>query len=147
MEEEQEQLEQEQQEETPAKTWEEERAELEQKAADLAAQLHTTRVSAAFYRKASAAGIVDPDKLAGIVNLSGITFDDAGNAQGIDEILTAVTATAPRTQPISIGGPGGGGEPYVRSKAHFLAEAAERARNSGRAEDVAAYAALKHQTK
>ncbi|OMD92411.1 hypothetical protein BSK49_03795 [Paenibacillus odorifer] len=144
---EEEQLEQEQQEELPAKTWEEERAELEQKAADLAAQLHTTRVNAAFYRKASAAGIAEPDKLAGIVNLSGITFDDAGNAQGLDEIITAVTATAPRTQPLSLGGPSGGGERYERTKTHILVDAAEKARKSGRAEDIAAYAALKRQLK
>lgn len=133
--------------EQPEKTWEEEKAEMQQRYADIEAQLRSERVSSAFYRKAKAAGIEDPDKLAGIVNLSGVTFDDAGNVNGIDEIIAAVTAVVPKAQPKPIGSPSAYESTRDRTKAQILAEAAAKARRTGSAEDIAAYAALKRQTK
>lgn len=126
------------------KTWEQEREELAQRAADLEARLHQERVSTAFYRKAIAAGVSDPDRLAGIVNLSGVTFDAEGNAQGIDEILAAVTAVAPKQQPKPIGGRWGGDPDMDPTKEQMLSAAAQKATKTGRSEDIAAYTALKH---
>lgn len=130
--------------EQPEKTWEQEREELAQRTADLEARLHQERVSMAFYRKAIAAGVSDPDRLAGIVNLSGVTFDADGNAQGIDEILAAVTAVAPKQQPKPIGGRWGGDPETDPTKEQMLSAAAQKATKTGRSEDIAAYAALKH---
>ncbi|RAV03041.1 hypothetical protein [Paenibacillus sp. YN15] len=133
--------------EQPEKTWEEEKAEMQQRYDAIEAQLRSERVSSAFYRKAKAAGIEDPDKLAGIVNLSGVTFDEAGNVNGIDEIIAAVTTIAPKAQPKPIGSPSQYETGRDKTKAQILSDAAAKAQRTGRAEDIAAYAALKRQTK
>lgn len=127
------------------KSWEEERAELAQKATSLEEQLHRERVMSAFYRKAIAAGVDDPDKLAGAVNLTGVTVDGEGNVQGIDEILSVITAVTPRQEPRAIGSPVGGHTPaFEPTKNQMLAFAAQKAQRTGRVEDVAAYTELKH---
>lgn len=128
--------------EEPQPSWEEERAELNGRLASLTAELNDRRVKEAFYRKATEAGVANPDALAKIVNLGNVTFDDEGNAQGIDDILSAFTVAV---KPKIIGdGPGGPGEQHDNTSTQLLAQAAAKARTSGRAEDVAAYSALKH---
>ncbi|WP_311079752.1 hypothetical protein [Paenibacillus polymyxa] len=126
-------------------TWEDERAELTQRLDTLTTELHSQRVSNAFYRKARAAGIDDPDALAGIVNLSAVTFDDEGQAQGIDEILTAFTAAAKPKEPRTIGGPFAPnyGERAEKTSEQRLAASAEKARRTGRPEDMVAYMDIK----
>ncbi|MGG1644144.1 hypothetical protein ACIFQM_23280 [Paenibacillus sp. NRS-1782] len=126
-------------------TWEDERAELTQRLESLTSELHSQRVSNAFYRKARAAGVDDPDALAGIVNLSAVTFDDAGQAQGIDEILTAFTSAAKPKEPRTIGGPFAPnyGERAEKTSEQRLATAAEKARRTGRPEDMVAYMDIK----
>jgi len=137
----QEQQEQQEQQETSETSWEEQRATFERQVAELSAKLQSERISSAFYRKAIAAGIANPDKLAGIVNLSGVTIDEEGNVNGIEEILAAFTAVVPRQKPREIGGPGGPAED--RTTRSLLTAAADKARASGRPEDVAEYTALK----
>ncbi|MGG4185228.1 hypothetical protein ABEW24_17930 [Paenibacillus jamilae] len=136
-------------EQTQETTWEDERAELTQRLETLTTELHSQRVSNAFYRKARAAGIDDPDALAGIVNLSAVTFDNAGQAQGIDEILTAFTSAAKPKEPRSIGGPFAPnyGERAEKTSEQRLTTAAEKARRTGRPEDMVEYMELKSKLK
>ncbi|ALP36343.1 hypothetical protein ASL14_09345 [Paenibacillus sp. IHB B 3084] len=134
---------------TQETTWEDERAELTQRLETLTTELHSQRVNNAFYRKARAAGVDDPDALAGIVNLSAVTFDDAGQAQGIDEILTAFTSAAKPKEPRTIGGPSGLNyqERVEKTSEQRLATAAEKAKRTGRPEDMVEYMELKSKLK
>ncbi|WP_058830413.1 hypothetical protein [Paenibacillus polymyxa] len=136
-------------EQTQEPTWEDERAELTQRLETLTTELHSQRVSNAFYRKARAAGIDDPDALAGIVNLSAVTFDDTGQAQGIDEILTTFTAAAKPKKSRTIGGPSGLNyqERVEKTSEQRLAAAAEKAKRTGRPEDMVEYMELKSKLK
>jgi hypothetical protein len=130
-----------------AETWETERSELTQQIESLKAELHGQRINSAFYRKAKAAGISDPDALAGIVDLSKVTFDEAGHAQGIDEIIAGLTAATKQSKPKPIGDSSYySGDRPEKTTAQMLREAGEKAR-SGRIEDMAAYSELKRKTK
>ncbi|WP_052759480.1 hypothetical protein [Paenibacillus sp. DMB20] len=81
--------------------------------------------------------------------MSGVTVDEDGNAQGVEEAVKALVETHPylteKTQPKQIGGASGGADPTDKSKEQLLADAAEKARKSGRLEDQAAYAKLKRE--
>jgi len=129
---------------TTEKTWEDERAEFTQRMSELESRLSHEKVSSAFYRKAIAAGITDPDKLVGLVNLSDVTLGDDGEPQGIDEIISTITTVTRPKQPKVIGGPSDYSPAPQKAAEQLLKEAAEKARRTGRPEDVAAYSALKH---
>lgn len=128
-----------------AETWEAERAQLTEQVASLTAELHRQRVHGAFYREAKAAGISDPDALASIVDMTRITFDDEGQAQGIGEILAGFNAASAQTQPRPIGGSISYANQPDKSTEQMLRQAGEKAR-SGRPEDMAAFSMLKRQT-
>ncbi|MNN63354.1 hypothetical protein D3C81_1787280 [compost metagenome] len=77
-------------------------------------------------------------------------MDDDGNPQGVADAVKALVEANPylvtEAKPKEIGKPtGGSGDPDDKTKAQLLAEAAEKARKSGRPEDRAAFAALKLQ--
>ncbi|MNW34419.1 hypothetical protein DX902_24355 [Paenibacillus jamilae] len=132
-------------EQTQEPTWEDERAELTQRLETLTTELHSQRVSNAFYRAAKQAHVDDPDALAGIVDLSKVTFNEAGEAKGIEEILSAYKAA--RT-PRPIGGPNGYSQERPGGNlTRMLEEAAEKARRTGRPEDMVAYMELKGKLK
>lgn len=83
-----------------------------------------------------------------LADLSAVTFDEAGNVVGAKEAVDALIAAngylAEKAQPKPIGSPSGGnGDPQDKTKEQTLAEAAEKARKSGKPEDFAAFAALK----
>ncbi|MFF0831309.1 hypothetical protein ACFYU8_31230 [Brevibacillus sp. NPDC003359] len=122
------------------------RTEWERQLQESQTALQQQAVKHAFFRKATEQGVTDADKLMQYVNLTGVTFDENGQPQGIDEIIAAVQGAAPtRKTPKIIGGP----SQHVtqdRTAQAMLDEAAERARRTGRHEDRAAYSALKRQT-
>lgn len=125
------------------RTIEQKYAELSKYAEDLEARLNKERVSTTFFRKATAAGISDPDKLAKLVDLSGVTVDEDGNSQGVDDIITAFTSIVPKMKPSPIGGPNSSTERPEKTRQALLQEAASKARKSGSPEDMAAYTQLK----
>ncbi|WP_103108734.1 hypothetical protein [Brevibacillus reuszeri] len=104
-----------------------------------------------FYRKATEQGVADADKLMQYVNLSGVTFDESGQPQGIDEIISAIQGAVARKGPKIIGehrqiGDDTNGPYQEKSTQSRLEAAAEKARQTGRPEDRAAYSKLKQLT-
>lgn len=85
-----------------------------------------------------------------LADLSGVTVDDEGNPQGIEDAVKALVDANPYlvevAKPKPIGGGGGGSDPLPdKTKTQLLAEAADKARKSGRLEDQASYAKLKRE--
>lgn len=84
-----------------------------------------------------------------LADLSGVTIDEDGNVQGVEDAVKALVAAhsylAEKAQPKRIGGASGGSEPHDKTKEQLLKEAADKARKSGRLEDQAAYAKLKRE--
>ncbi|MNV17754.1 hypothetical protein D3C71_1085510 [compost metagenome] len=84
-----------------------------------------------------------------LADLSVVKVDDDGNIDGVKDVVEALLtnkpflADQPKPQPKPIGGASGGGEPADKTKEQLLAEAAEKARKSGRPEDFTEYSALK----
>lgn len=85
-----------------------------------------------------------------LADLSGVTVDDDGNAQGVDDVVKALVEAHPylaetKAQPKQIGGASGGNDPVDKTKEQRLKEAADKARSTGRLEDQVAYAKLKRE--
>lgn len=82
-----------------------------------------------------------------LADLSGVTVDDEGNPQGIEDAVKALVEANPYlvevAKPKSIGGAAGGELLPDRTKEQLLTEAADKARKTGRIEDRMAYSALK----
>lgn len=120
------------------------RAEWDSQLKGVQTALQQQTVQHAFYRKATEQGVADADKLLQYVNLSGVTFDENGQPQGIDEIIGAFRSAVgkAKTEPKTIGGPSNF-PPQDRSAQAMLDEAAELARRTGRPEHRAAYSTLR----
>ncbi|AWB45282.1 scaffolding protein [Paenibacillus sp. CAA11] len=87
-----------------------------------------------------------------LADLSGATVGDDGNPQGVEDAIKALVEANPYLvetapdKPKPIGGPSGGTATSAdKTKEQLLAEAANKARKSGRIEDQAAYAKLKRE--
>ena len=121
------------------------RTEWERQLQETQTALQQQTVKHAFYRKATEHGVVDADKLMQFVNLSGVTLDENGQPQGIDEIIGALTSAVakPKVEPKTIGGPSQF-KSEEKTSQMMLDEAAELARRTGRPEHFAAFSALKH---
>lgn len=93
-----------------------------------------------------------PDALSAalkLVDLSAVAVDDDGNVEGLTDAVKALIednpymVEQPKAEPKIIGDPSGGDPKPEKTKEQILAEAASKARKSGRIEDQAAYAKLK----
>lgn len=87
-----------------------------------------------------------------LADLSGATVDEEGNVAGVDDVIKTLVAAKPylaeaaKPAPRQIGGGSGGNDPKPdKTKEQLIAEAAEKARRTGRIEDRMAYAALKEE--
>ncbi|WP_434758284.1 scaffolding protein [Paenibacillus amylolyticus] len=84
-----------------------------------------------------------------LVDLSAVEVDDEGNVKGLEDAVKALIednpymVEQPKKEPKTIGDPSGGDQKPEKTKEQMLAEAASKARKSGRIEDQAAYAKLK----
>lgn len=87
-----------------------------------------------------------------LADLAGASVDEEGNVTGVDDVIKALIeakpylAEAPKAAPRQIGGGSGGNDPKPdKTKEQLIAEAAEKARRTGRIEDRMAYVALKEE--
>jgi hypothetical protein len=84
-----------------------------------------------------------------LADLAAVSVNDDGDVAGLDDAIKALVAAKPylaettKPAPRNIGGPSGGDPKPDKTKEQLLAEAAEKARKTGRLEDRVAYAALK----
>lgn len=135
-----------------------EKAEAEKKATDAqeagsrALEAANKRLINAEFKAVAREMNVRPDALEAalkLADLSGVTVDDEGNVVGVKEATQALVSSNPylveKPKPRQIGGGSGGDDRPEKTKEQLLAEAAEKARKSGRIEDQAAYAKLKRE--
>jgi hypothetical protein len=87
-----------------------------------------------------------------LADLTSAAVDDEGNVTGVDDVIKALIAAKPylaesaKPAPRQIGDRSGGNENKTdKTKEQLIAEAAEKARRSGKIEDRMAYAALKEE--
>lgn len=84
-----------------------------------------------------------------LADLSGVTVDDDGNAQGIEDAVKALIAEhaylSEKAQPKPIGGASGGAEPTDKTKEQLLAEAKLLAEKNPTPDAIAAYTKLKRE--
>jgi hypothetical protein len=85
-----------------------------------------------------------------LADLTGVSVDDDGNVIGAKEAVEALMAAKPylaevaKKEPKSIGNPSNPNpDQTAKTKDQLLKDAADKARTSGRPEDMAAYSALK----
>ncbi|OME86916.1 hypothetical protein BK120_08310 [Paenibacillus sp. FSL A5-0031] len=87
-----------------------------------------------------------------LADLAGVVVDEEGNVTGVDDVVKALVVAKPylaeaaKKEPRQVGGPSGGNEQKAdKTKEQLIAEAAEKARKTGRIEDRMAYASLKEE--
>lgn len=123
--------------------------ELQKQIEALKKQVESEKIRNAFITKAQEANIAYIDDALKLADLSNVTVDDEG-VKGIDEVIKNLVETKPfllkqqSNQPKQIGEPSNyGGKDSQKTAEQLLAEAAEKAKKSGKIEDLAAYQKLK----
>ncbi|NGM81200.1 scaffolding protein [Paenibacillus sp. 7124] len=95
---------------------------------------------------------VPADRLAAalkLADLSGVTVDDEGNPQGVEDAVKALIDANPylvaETKPKEIGKPSGGADPQDKTKDQILAEAKALAEKNPTPDAIARYTKLKRE--
>lgn len=130
--------------------------EAEQALADQLAKLKQTadqeKIRNDFILKAQAAGVAYIDDAYQLADLSAVTVGEDGKVSGTDDVIKALTESKPfllapkKKQPEVIGESSNPSNGIAdRTSAQLLAEAAEKARRSGKIEDQVVYSKLKRE--
>ncbi|KIV55266.1 hypothetical protein AM501_06655 [Aneurinibacillus migulanus] len=125
--------------------WTQERETLTQKVSELQQKMEQQLITQAFTQTATQKGFANPEKLLQVLNLSNVRVGEDGQVTGLDELFDAIGQVKP-DKPKTIGGPtqiGADTNGTISASQIQLEEAAERARQSGRIEDVAFFSQLK----
>ncbi|MCY9546787.1 phage scaffolding protein [Lysinibacillus xylanilyticus] len=125
---------------------------------ELTAQLEAERNNARqqaikneFIKAASSANIIDIDAAMALSDLSAVGIGEDGKVNGVDDVIKALVENKPylvakkQTQPIGTATNSGSGGQSEKTAEQLLADAAEKARQTGLLKDKAAYAQLKKQ--
>jgi len=132
--------------------------QFEDQLATLTAQLETERANTRqqaikneFIKVASSANIIDIDAAMALSDLSAVEIGEDGKVNGVDDVIKTLVENKPylvakkQPQPIGTATNGGSGGQSEKTAEQLLADAAEKARQSGLLKDKAAYAQLKKQ--
>lgn len=130
----------------------------EEQLTSLTAQLEAERTKAQqqaikneFIKVASGANIIDIDAAIALSDLSAVAIGDDGAVVGVDDVIKTLVENKPylvakkTTQPIGSATNSGTSKYVDKSADQLLAEAAQKARKSGRIEDRVAYDKLKRE--
>ena len=104
-----------------------------------------------FIKVASGANIIDIDAAIALSDLSAVAIGDDGAVVGVDDVIKTLVENKPylvakkTTQPIGSATNSGTSKYVDKSADQLLAEAAQKARKSGRIEDRVAYDKLKRE--
>lgn len=132
-----------------AKKAEEEKEKLAQQLAELQQQLQQEKIANEFIKQATAQNIAYIDDALKLADLSAVKVDEDGKVKGVKEAVQALVESRPylvKTKvPKQIGGGSQTKIPEGKTVEQLLREAAEKAQNSGKIEDMAAYAQLKRE--
>lgn len=124
---------------------------LQKQLSQLQETIKQEKIRNAFIVKAQLAGIAYVDDAYRLADFSGVEVDEDGNVKGIDAVVEQLVKNKPfllsdeKKNPKPVGDVTGWQKRSDKTKEQLLAEAAEKARNSGRIEDLAAYAKLKRE--
>jgi hypothetical protein len=129
-----------------------ERQTFEQELEKLRESIKQERIKNAFITAATNANIAYIDDAYRLADLSAVTIDDDGNVVGIEDVIKALVEHKPfllaqaKKEPKPIGeSTNAKSDKSDKSAEQLLREAAEKARRTGRPEDLAAYAKLKRE--
>jgi len=130
----------------------------EEQLTSLTAQLEAERIKAQqqaikneFIKVASGANIIDFDGALKLSDLSAVSVDENGAVVGVDDVIKTLVENKPylvakkTTQPIGSATNSGTSKYVDKSADQLLAEAAQKARKSGRVEDRVAFDKLKRE--
>lgn len=127
---------------------EEEKSGLARQLDELQAQIKTEKIRNAFITAASNANIAYVDDAYRLADLSAVEIGEDGKVNGVDDVVKALVEHKPfliggTPQPKQIGQPTANTVNPQKTAEQQLAEAAAKAKKSGRAEDLAEYSLLK----
>jgi hypothetical protein len=129
-----------------------ERQTFEQELEKLRESVKQERIKNAFITAATSANIAYIDDAFRLADLSAVTIDDDGNVVGIEDAIKTLVEHKPfllaqaKKEPKPIGeSTNAKSDKSDKSAEQLLKEAAEKARRTGRPEDLAAYAKLKRE--
>ena len=129
-----------------------ERQTFEQELAKLRESIKQERIKNAFITAATNANIAYIDDAYRLADLSAVTIDEDGNVVGMEDVIKALVEHKPfllaqaKKEPKPIGeSTNPKNDKSDKSAEQLLREAAEKARRTGRPEDLAAYAKLKRE--
>lgn len=123
---------------------------LSQQLQDFQAQVQQEKINNEFIKKAQAANIAYVDDAIRLADLSAVKVED-GKVEGVDEVIKSLIENKPfllaqKKEARDVGNPSNfdDSDKSVSSE-KLLADAAEKAKKSGKMEDLAAYQALKRE--
>jgi hypothetical protein len=129
-----------------------ERQTFEQELEKLRESVRQERIKNAFITAATSANIAYIDDAFRLADLSAVTIDEDGNVVGIEDAIKTLVEHKPfllaqaKKEPKPIGeSTNAKSDKSDKSAEQILKEAAEKARRTGRPEDLAAYAKLKRE--
>lgn len=133
-----------------ARKAQEEKAELERKLAEYQAQVEREKINNAFITAATSANIAYIDDALRLADLSSVKVED-GKVVGIEDVVKSLVENKPfllgaKKVPQPIGGPTNyDNDSTTKTADQLLQEAADKARKSGKPEDIAAFSKLKRE--
>lgn len=134
-----------------AKQYESQLAELQSQVAAKEKAIREQAIKNEFIKVATSANIIDIDAAIALSDLSAVSIDESGAVVGVDNVITTLVEHKPylvakkQAQPIGQATNAGTSQYVDKSADQLLAEAAEKARQSGTLADKVAYAQLKKQ--
>lgn len=133
-----------------AKKAEEEKQTLAQQLENLQKQVQQEKITNEFIKLATAQNIAYIDDALKLADLSAVKVNEDGKVEGVEEAVKALVENKPfllkqMKEPKQIGGGSQNKIKGDKTAEQLLTEAAEKARNSSRIEDMAAYAQLKRE--
>ncbi|WP_198546706.1 Clp protease ClpB [Alteribacter populi] len=134
-----------------AKKYETEKAEIAQQLEEFKSQVQREKVTNEFIKKAQAANIAYVDDALALADLSAVTVED-GKVNGVDDVVQSLIENKPfllaqkKAEAKEIGSPSNYDDKQAEKTAdQLLQEAAQKAKRSGKTEDLAAYQQLKRE--
>jgi hypothetical protein len=134
-----------------AKKYEAEKLQLAQELETLRESIKQEKINAEFIRVATSHNIAYIDDAFRLADLAAVKIDDDGKVVGMEEVVKALVEHKPfllgsKKTPQTIGGPTIHDNDSTKKTAEqLLQEAADKARKSGKPEDVAAFSKLKRE--
>lgn len=134
-----------------ARKAQEEKDALEKQLNELKTQIEREKIRNEFIKQAQTANIAYIDDALALADLSAVKIDESGNVVGVDDVVKSLIENKPfllaqKQQPKQIGDASNPSKNDAQKTAEqLLHEAAEKAKKSGRIEDLAAYSKLKRE--